>query len=63
MNIRRDIPVEEFTTVIEPPITVRLSLCLCLSTSQEAKLRAAAAADGSTVSDYVAKLVRESLDT
>lgn len=60
MSIRRDIPVEEFTTVIEPPVTVRLSLCL--SASQEAKLKAAAAADGSTVSDYVAKLVRESLD-
>ena len=25
MDIRRDIPVEEFTTVIEPPVTVRLS--------------------------------------
>ena len=61
MDICRDIPVEEFTTVIEPPVTVRLSLRL--STSQEAKLKAAAAADGSTVSDYVAKLVRESLDT
>ena len=61
MDTRRDIPVEEFTTVIKPPVTVRLSLCL--STSQEAKLKAAAAADSSTVSDYVAKLVRESLDT
>ena len=43
MDIRRDIPVDEFTTVIEPPVTVRLSLCL--STSQEAKLKAAAAAE------------------
>ena len=61
MDIRRDIPVEEFPTVIEPPVTVHLSLRL--STSQDAKLKATAAADGSTVSDYVAKLVRESLDT
>lgn len=59
MDIRRDIPIEEFPIKIEPPIDLPLRLRLPASVAEH--LKAEAAAEGRTVSDHVAHLLLSTL--